>query len=230
MPTARPRFSSQRRADPDHPTYGVSNKADELHMWRDTLDVFGLDPYPLFNMAIERPLTLAATETRAGVEATYDSRPVWMVLQYFQGWAKDRWPTAEELRTMSIMAIVEGARGLFYWSFGTRGLSGVRDGQQREEYWQRAVRVTKELKDLEPALVAPDAPDIVASVSDERLRWRARAAGGQWYVFAYMPARKFGERFSVPPTDVAFVLKDRQQVRRQFRPDTADWLAVTPRT
>ncbi|MGD8240031.1 MAG: hypothetical protein PVH68_15855 [Armatimonadota bacterium] len=53
------------RADPDHPTYGVSNKPGEFCMWRDALDVCGLDPYPLVNMALERPLTLAACMGRS---------------------------------------------------------------------------------------------------------------------------------------------------------------------
>ena len=223
-----------RAADPDHPTYGVSNRPDELASWRDTLDVSGMDPYPLFNMALQTPLSLVGDWTRAAVDATHGSRPVWMVLQFFQGWSKDRWPTEEELRTMSLMAITEGARGLFYWSFGMRALAWA-PADKREEYWQRAVRVTKEIKSLEPALLAPDAPDAVQAVSDPAIRWRARAGHpepatgrGKWYVFAYLPAQKFNERFEKPPVEVTFTLKDGQKVTRPFRPDTADWFAATP--
>jgi len=217
-----------RRADPDHPTYGVNNKPGQVHFWRDTLDVFGLDPYPFLNMARGRPLTIAGNETRVCVDATHGSRPVWMVLHYFRGWSKDRWPTTEELRTMSLMAITEGARGIFYWSFGQKGILSVRNAKLREEYWQRGVTVTKELKSIEPALVAPDALDIVSSVSDPRIRWRARAAGGKWYVFAYLPAKKFAERAATEPVEVIFTLKDGRKVSKKFRPDTADWFEATP--
>jgi len=215
-----------RRADPDHPTYGVSNKPREFFKWRDTLDVFGLDPYPLMNMKLGRPLSLAGEETRAGINATQGSRPLWMVIQFFQGWRTDRWPTEEELRTMSLMAIVEGARGLFYWSFGIRALLWVKDPSEREDYWQRAVRVTKELKSLEPALIAPDAPGLVKSVSDDSIRWRARQAQGHVYVFAYRPAKQFQDRLDGQPVEVTFSVANGKQVRRSLRPDRADWLKI----
>ncbi len=229
VPAIFHQYTVLRRADCDHPTYGVSNKPGELHKWRDALDVFGLDPYPLLNMKLTRPLSEVGRWTRAGVEATQGSRPVWMVIQFFQGWSTDRWPTEEELRTMSLMAITEGARGLFYWSFGIRALLWVKDPAEREAYWQRAVKVTRELKSLTPALIARDAPEIVSAVSDPRIRWRGRTAGGKWYVFAYLPAASFRERFDAEPLEVTFSLQDGQKVRRSFRPDTADWFAVTPR-
>jgi hypothetical protein len=215
-----------RQADPDHLTLGISNRVGELAYWRDTVDVLGMDPYPLFNMKLGTPLTLVGTQTRATVEATHGSRPVWMVLQFFQGWSADRWPTEEELRTMSLMAITEGARGLFYWSFGARALAWVKDPKEKEAYWQRLVNVTKELKSLEPALLAPDAPDLLARVSDTAIRWRARAINGKCYVFAYLPAKTFSARFETPPTDVTFTLKDGRTITKTFRPDTADWFAV----
>lgn len=215
-----------RREDPGHPTYGVSNKPEEFFYWRDTLDVFGLDPYPLMNMAAGQPLSLVGQWTRTGNESVQGARPLWTVIQFFQGWAKDRWPTEEELRSMSLMAIVEGARGLWYWSFGARGLNSVKDPQQRAEYWRRAVKVTRELQQLEPALIAPDAPEMVRSVSDSRLRWRARATQGKRYVFAYLPADKFNDRTEIPPVEVQFTLHDGQIVKRTFRPDTADWLEI----
>lgn len=220
-------FQVLRKADPGHPTFGVSNLPLELPLWRDALDVFGLDPYPLFNMKAGRPLSLVGEWTRAGVEATHGSRPVWMVLQFFQGWAADRWPTAEELRTMSLMAIAEGARGLYYWSFGNRGLMSVANAQQQEDYWQRLVQVTKELKSLEPALVAPDAPQAVKAVSDPRVRWRARLAGGKCHILAYLPSAKFvADPAQAETVDVRFTLADDQTVVCKLRPDFADCVAV----
>ena len=220
-------YTVLRATDPDHPTFGVSNRPEQLDFWRDTLDVFGVDGYPLMNMALGTPLTQSGSWTRSAAEATRQCRPVWTVIQFFQGWSKDRWPTTEELRTMSLMAITEGARGVFYWSFGQKGILWA--GEHREEYWQRAIEVTKELKGLEAALVAPDAPEVVKLVSDARVRWRARAAGGKWYVFAYLPAEKFADREAVGPIAVTFTLQDGQQVQKKFRPDTADWFEATPR-
>ncbi|HPD15394.1 MAG TPA: hypothetical protein PLE19_10615 [Planctomycetota bacterium] len=213
-----------RRADPGHPTFGVSNLPLELPLWRDTLDVFGLDPYPLFNMKAGRPLSMVGEWTRAGMAATHGSRPVWMVIQFFQGWSTDRWPTAEELRTMSLMAIAEGARGLYYWSFGNRGLMSVANAQQQEDYWQRLVKVTKELKALEPALVAPDAPQAVKAVSDPRVRWRARLAGGRCHIFAYLPSEKFvADPAQAETVEVRFTLAGGQTATCRLRPDFAEY-------
>lgn len=214
-------------ADPDHPTFGVSNKPHELTFWRDCIDVIGLDPYPLMNMKAGRPLTMVGDWTRAATQATFHSRPVWMVIQFFQGWSTDRWPTEEELRTMSLTAITEGARGLFYWSYGARALMWVKDPQQREEYWRRLVNVTRELHSLEPALVAADAPESVSSVSDHRIRWLARIADDKCYIFAYLPAERFVKDPSAAErAEVQFTLADGQTITRIFRPDSADWFAA----
>jgi len=215
------------KADPDHLAFGVSNQPHELSFWRDSLDVLGMDPYPLMNMKAGRPLTLAGRWTRAAREATFHSRPVWMVLQFFQGWSTDRWPTEEELRTMSLMAITEGAHGLLYWSYGARALMWVKDPQQQEEYWQRLVKVTRELDSLRPALLAADANDSVTSVSVPRIRWLARVADGRCYVFAYLPAERFvSDPSAADQTEVRFTLADGQSITRTFRPDMADWFSV----
>ncbi|MBN1673506.1 MAG: hypothetical protein JXR37_20845 [Kiritimatiellae bacterium] len=227
IPAVFRQYQTLRRVDPDHPTYAVSNKAGELYLWRDAADVFGMDPYPLMNMKSKRPLSLAARETRATAEAVQGSRPNWTVLQFFQGFSSDRWPTVDELRTMGLMSIVEGARGLWFWSFGRKGWSDVPDKARQKEYWDTALSVTKELKQIEPALLAADAPEIVASVSEDPIRWRAREANGEWYVFAYRPAGNFDERFEKPAVEVTFTLKDRRTVKRRFKPDTADWFKVS---
>jgi len=169
------------------------------------------------------------------------------------------------------------ARGLFFWSFGARGLSWVKDKGKQAEYWRRAVAVCEELHRLEPALIAPDAPDVVTAVSEKhvveasgastvsekgakglsavtavsekgavdalgtssgsrpRLRWRARAvrqADGteRWYVFYYLPAKRFSDRFEGEPVEVTFTLKDGQRIRRTLRPDTADWFVTKEKT
>jgi hypothetical protein len=109
-----------------------------------------------------------------------------MVIQYFPLTTAGGWPTAAEIKTMSWMAIIEGARGLLYWSFGEKGLAWVKEPRQREQRWAELVRVTKEIKALEPVLLAPD----VAVVSRESSGGAVRTLGkampdGARYLFAY---------------------------------------------
>jgi hypothetical protein len=224
IPKVFAQYQVLRKADPDHPTFGVSNRPGEFYLWRDTFDVFGLDPYPLTNMVLKNPLSMVGRWTRIGREATMGSRPVWTVIQFYQHFSKDRWATREELRAMSLMSVVEGARGLFFWSFGMRALSDVRNEKKRQEYWESAAAVLKEMKSLEPALLAPDTPEVVASVSDPSIRWRARTAEGRWTLFAYRPAEKFGEEKNLPP--VTFRFKDGREVSLALAPDGADVVSV----
>jgi hypothetical protein len=86
---------------------------------------------------------------------------------------------------MSYLAIISGARGLLYWSYGARGLSWVQDPALREEYWQRLVRVTREVHALEPVLLSPERPRLVAKVAGgEGIRFISRVWGRERYVIA----------------------------------------------
>lgn len=65
---------------------------------------------------------------------------------------------------MSWMAIAEGARGVFYWSYGLRGLDwGKPNPALRQQRYDELVNVTREISTLEPVLLAPDSPVISAN-------------------------------------------------------------------
>jgi hypothetical protein len=114
------------------------------------------------------------------------SRPLWMVMQYFPLTSEGGWPRYEDQRAMSWMAIIEGARGLFYWSFGSKGLAWMKDTKAREEKWAELVRLTKEIKALEPVLLAPDAALVTRESSGGAIRSLGkRMPDGTRYLFAY---------------------------------------------
>ncbi|MGH7314359.1 MAG: hypothetical protein ACREJV_14375 [Candidatus Rokuibacteriota bacterium] len=174
-------------AAPGTLTYGVLGNGWEgqAPLWRDAVDVMGLDPYPITKPRGQNHLAEVGEWTRLGQDAVQRSRPLWMVIQYFPLTSAGGWPTREELRAMSWMAIVEGARGLFYWSFGNRGLAWVKDPREREQRWQDLVQVTKEIKVLEPVLLAEDAT-VLAGEPNATLRTLGkRGPDGARYLFAY---------------------------------------------
>jgi hypothetical protein len=175
-------------AAPGSVTYGVLGDGWERQapLWRDTLDVLGLDPYPVTKPAGQNDLAMVGEWARRGQDAVKGSRPVWMVLQYFPVTAAGGWPSEADLRAMSWMAIVEGARGLFYWSFGEKGLAWVKDPREKERRWAELVRVTKEIRALEPVLLAPDAPVVRRDSSGGAVRALGKLApDGARYLFAY---------------------------------------------
>ncbi len=152
-----------RTAAPGGVTFIAQDRPLELGRWRDATDVVGVDPYPIFNIPEGQlaPLETVATWVDQAQASVERSRPVWAVIQFFQFGGKGHWPTYDELRAMSYMAIVGGAKGLLYWSYGAKGVAWVKDPAQRAALIDRLGRVTREIHAIEPALIAPDAPDIV---------------------------------------------------------------------
>jgi hypothetical protein len=184
--------SRLRRLNPGGVTFGASNLPTELPAWRDTVDALATDPYPI--MGAEPPegynFGAVADWTARTREAVKGSRPVSTVLQFFQANAASPWPTAQQLRDMSYMAIAEGANGLFYWSLGARALawsckSSTEWCEERVRRFEDLKMVMNELKSLEPVLVSLDRPDLLtANDGPEAIRTRVKFAEGLVYLIA----------------------------------------------
>jgi hypothetical protein len=188
VPIVFRQYQALAAAAPGTVTYGVlgDGKEAQAPLWRDAMDVMGLDPYPIVESGGRNDLAMVGEWTRLGQDAVKRSRPVWMVLQYFPLTAAGGWPTESELRTMSWMAIVEGARGLLYWSYGERGLAWVKDPREREQKWAELVRITKEIKAIEPVLLAPDGAVVAKESSNGTVRSLGKITpDGARYLFAY---------------------------------------------
>ena len=185
-----PKVFAQRRtlaaAAPGTVTYAVLGDGLERQapLWRDAVDVLGLDPYPVTKPTGRNDLAMVGEWTRLGQDAVKGSRPLWMVIQYFPLTGTGGWPTGGDVKAMSWMAIIEGARGLLYWSFGEKGLAWIKDPRERERKWAELVSLTKEIHALSPVLLAPDAP--VVSGGNTAIRHLGkRMPDGARYVFAY---------------------------------------------
>lgn len=142
--------------------YAVLSQPFNSSSWKDTVDVMGVDPYPLAFTA-NNDLAEVGDWTRTAVQAVHGTRPVWTVIQFFQQTSESAWPTKQQLHDMSWMAIVEGATGLFYWEYGLRGLYSVKDPVQHQALYQELIDVTSQIKSLEPVLLMPDVPVLTAN-------------------------------------------------------------------
>jgi hypothetical protein len=174
-----------KAADPSGFSLAVTDQPTRVGMWRDTVDVLGVDPYP-----ITRPsgnnLAEVADWTRSAYQAVHGARPVWTVIQFFQADLESAWPTEQQLHDMSWMAIDEGATGLFYWEYGLRGLYEIKDPVEHAALYQELIDVTKEIKSLEPVLLSPDAPVITANSATGTVFTKTKVGSdGTRYVFAY---------------------------------------------
>jgi hypothetical protein len=192
LPSVFAQYERLRRLQPDGITF-MANLADaRLALWRDAADVLASDPFPL---ARPEPADgdhggQVAQWTAATRAAVHDARPVMTVLQLFPSGSEGRFPTRAEMRDQAYAAIVEGARGLWWWSVGGNGLPAVCPGwcARRTTYMSQLAAVVNELAALEPALVADDAPAALAAVSTSQIRTRTKVVDGRGYVFAYNAA------------------------------------------
>lgn len=179
-------FAALKAGWPGGVSFVALNRPFELELWRDAADAFDLHAYPIFNVpeGTSSPLHDVYHLTRQAGDALQKSRPVWTVLQAFQHGTKGHFPTYAELRSMSYLAIVGGAQGLFYWSYGAKGISWIEDPVERERHWNDLVKLTRELSSLEPALLAPDQPDVLTEAAPETIAVISKNVNGRRYVFA----------------------------------------------
>jgi Big-like domain-containing protein len=190
IPGAFAQYERLRRLDPDGITFSANFGNPDLALWRDSADIISTDPYPLFgaqpsggyNHRVVGDWTARARQT------VKDSRPIMTVLQFFQFTSQGRWPTLQEMRNHAWMAIVEGARGLWWWSLGDNALKNVCSGWCAEKtgHMNNLKAVVNEIAALEPALLADDAPGALRGNSNpSAIRTKVKLVNGRGYLFAY---------------------------------------------
>jgi hypothetical protein len=211
-------YTTLRTTAPGGLTFIAQDRPTELVRWRDSADVIGVDPYPIYNIPEGMPshLEMVTDWVEQAQSAVERSRPIWAVVQFFKFGSNGHWPTYNELRTMSYMAIVAGAKGLFYWSYGAKALAWVSEPVHREEYWQRLVRVTHEIKSLERVLLAPDAPEILKHHTPApTIRVLAKQVDGIRYIIAVNTSRtSVHAAFTLSaPATVADVVSERRTIQ-----------------
>lgn len=118
-------------------------------------DIFMLDWYPVPHLKLDS----VADQIDAAYKSLPAGKPLWMVLQAFD-WREDvqrdpRKPRAgrfldhAEMRFMSWLAVVHGAKGLFFFRLEHPGGGTLLD---QPELWQAVSRIAAELKSLKPVL------------------------------------------------------------------------------
>jgi len=209
-----------RQLDPAHPlwqNHAPRNSTRSLLKYNEEVDAAGCDIYPAPpNYAVghsdlrDTLLTSVGAYTDRMANAA-PAKSVWMVLQGF-GWrdlsegpkddadpAKGRRPHFAETRFMAYDAIVHGANAILYW-----GTAYIDDGCP---LWHDVLKVAKELRALEPAIVgdrpaagpSSRADETFGSVDDEGPRLMLRKAGDDWVLIA---VNEYGQGISFSVSDL----------------------------
>ncbi len=131
-----------KELDPYHPITMVFMTPREAWRYAGAMDIVMADPYPVPT----RPVTEVEYVTRMLNKALYPGTPVWIVPQAFGGgehWRRE--PTPAEMRVMTWLALLNGARGIQY--FVRHGLNGF---PKAVATWDECGRLALETAGLTP--------------------------------------------------------------------------------
>jgi|WetSurMetagenome_2_1015567.scaffolds.fasta_scaffold143696_1 hypothetical protein len=144
-----------KKLDRNHPTAIVIHRTDRFKEYRDASDILLIDRYPVPG----RPLSHVAEAANWAVIQKGAAGPVWAVLQAFgyqneqlKGWGL-REPTYDEMRAMTYLSIIHGAKGIFYYTFTGSQYRIL----QSPEHWNDLKKIAAELNRLYPLFLLPNA-------------------------------------------------------------------------
>ena len=117
-----------------------------------------------YGATLAPPMIRTSIWTREVVHQSYGSRAVWMVLEDFN--ANGQFPNFTQLRTQAYKAIINGATGILWWGFvSEKGIEYEWYVAGNQQPYSDFKRLSQEIMMLEPILISPARPDLVASVS-----------------------------------------------------------------
>jgi hypothetical protein len=107
-----------------------------------------------------QPVSSVGDAVARAVRATHGTKPVVPILQLFAWDAKDRYPSAAELRCMAFLALIEGARGIGYYSYGSvTGQPKMTIAMAQPELWRSVKKLNHDIADIGPRLLQGSATD-----------------------------------------------------------------------
>lgn len=143
-----------RELDPYHPVSIVFMMPQKANDFRNTMDIAMTDPYP-----IPGPADKVMDDLTQYAKAYQYEKSVWLVPQAFGGqemWNRE--PTGAEIRLMTYMGLIGGARGIQYYVHAPGNLN-----PQSVSAWSAASNVAVETAQMSSFLLSPDpAPAIHA--------------------------------------------------------------------
>ena len=132
-------------ADPVHPSYLVITSPDVYETFGRCCDVLAVDTYPIANGVIE---SVGDNIARA-YRVSDGDQPVWHCGQLFS-WPAQRMPTPRENRFMTYLALIEGAKGVLWYTYKGFGQYLPEDDPV---LWNAHKQLLRQLNDLAPLFI-----------------------------------------------------------------------------
>lgn len=198
IPIVFEQYKALREDDPGSVTYGVLANCTQLFRWRDASDVVGCDPYPVgfplstddvaYGATSPPPMLRTSVMTRDAVRQVSGSRPVWMVLQLYR--FNGQFPSYDQMKMQAYKAIINGANGIFWWGFvSEKGIEEEWNIRNNQQAYTDFKRISDEVAALDPFLITPPRPELLASVSNSAIETLVKTDGKKIVIFA----SNFGE-------------------------------------
>jgi hypothetical protein len=134
-----------RKADPNHVTFLTLGGPSRMTEYASVADVLGMQSYPIPTKEIRSTHDAFSAAVKA---ATAAKRPVVAVIQAF-GMKDQRPPTAQEIRAMTYLALLEGAKGVLFYAF----LDKDWDMKANPDQWNEIKVLASEIQSFTPVLL-----------------------------------------------------------------------------
>ncbi len=177
-----------KKADPGNPVEITLATDYALDGWSQFADIIQINRYPLPGGA----LTRVSEYTRLAVEQKQPWQNVSYVVQ--SGWGKEGTvPTRDELRSMIYLALIEGAKGIWYYTMYDPGFD-----LSQTPIWPHLKEINAEIAALsEPVMLGKHEPN--ATLDNPQLFSRAVEHEGRLYLLLTNPERSAQKaRLSLP--------------------------------
>jgi hypothetical protein len=149
-----------KEKDPTHIT-ALTTGPNHYQEFKDIGDVLIVDPYPV----PISPVT-EVSDTLERAKRVIGNKPIWAVIQAFDrglfekkvadmksaGLRRNTAPAVDEINCMTFLAIVHGAKGIFFYSFK----ESKYDIREHAEIWEGVKHVVARLNAIYPIIVSSD--------------------------------------------------------------------------
>lgn len=139
-----------KMVDPHHLTLICDGAPYRSKPYQSLADVASPAHYPIWK---QNSVTLVAGCVDETVASIKDSQPVWFVVQAWT-WRNIRFPTVQEERCMTYLAVIHGARGISWYAYKYPNKDILMSVYENApQLWEEVVREVRELRELAPILM-----------------------------------------------------------------------------